>query len=213
MSTAPSTAPAARVSRFRLADLPPQPWRNGGGLTREILAQPSPPPADGDAWDWRVSVADNERPGPFSIFPGVERTALLLQGGALELHGETGAPVLRFGRPGDIRCLAGEWVLHSWLPHGPARLLNVMVRRGRACAELAWHAGAGEAVLAPDARAAWVLLADRGRWRVGDVGGDPVAAHELVAGEGLCLHGVSSARRLRGLCPDSALAAVALRPL
>ena len=58
-----------------LADTPPQPWRNGGGVTRELLAWP----AGGD-WQVRVSVADIEADGPFSRFPGVERWFAVLRG-------------------------------------------------------------------------------------------------------------------------------------
>jgi uncharacterized protein len=52
----------------RTADVPAQPWRNGGGVTRTLLARPR-----GDAWQVRVSVADVAVNGPFSRFPGVER--------------------------------------------------------------------------------------------------------------------------------------------
>ena len=37
------------------------PWKNGGGLTREILKVP----ADADAFDWRLSLATIAAPGPF----------------------------------------------------------------------------------------------------------------------------------------------------
>jgi hypothetical protein len=42
----------------------PQPWRNGGGLTRELWTWPS-----AEGWWVRVSVADIEKDGPFSTFP------------------------------------------------------------------------------------------------------------------------------------------------
>ena len=46
-----------------LAATPPQPWRNGGGVTRELLAWPA-----GGGWQVRVSVAEIEADGPFSPF-------------------------------------------------------------------------------------------------------------------------------------------------
>ena len=61
-------------------DVRAQPWKNGGGLTRELLAWPSR-----DAWSVRVSVADIERDGPFSPFPGVERWFTVLEGAGVVL--------------------------------------------------------------------------------------------------------------------------------
>ncbi|MDP3170391.1 MAG: HutD family protein, partial [Polaromonas sp.] len=44
-----------------LEDVAPTPWRNGGGVTRELIAWPTP-----QDWDWRISVAEIEKDGPFS---------------------------------------------------------------------------------------------------------------------------------------------------
>jgi uncharacterized protein len=48
---------------IELAQVEPRPWRNGGGVTRELLAWPG-----GDDWALRLSVAEIERDGPFSAF-------------------------------------------------------------------------------------------------------------------------------------------------
>jgi uncharacterized protein len=64
-----------------LASVTPQPWRNGGGLTRDLLAWP-----DAVAWQCRISVADVERSGPFSAYPGVDRCFTVLQGAGVVLH-------------------------------------------------------------------------------------------------------------------------------
>jgi len=61
--------------------IPPQPWRNGGGATRELYAWPP----QGD-WRLRVSLADIERDGPFSAFPGVRRHFAVLEGAGVELQ-------------------------------------------------------------------------------------------------------------------------------
>ena len=63
------------MNRVQLAEIAPQPWRNGGGLTRELLAWP-----DAEAWQCRLSVADITRAGPFSAFPGVTRWFAVLEG-------------------------------------------------------------------------------------------------------------------------------------
>lgn len=60
--------PPLRLSLIRAEQLVASPWKNGGGVTREIAAQP--PGASLDGFAWRVSVADVAQPGPFSRFPG-----------------------------------------------------------------------------------------------------------------------------------------------
>ncbi|MEO8119861.1 MAG: HutD family protein, partial [Rhodoferax sp.] len=60
------------------------PWKNGGGSTREIVCQP--PGADMDNFDWRVSIATIAANGPFSVFVGVDRVIMLLDGAGVRLH-------------------------------------------------------------------------------------------------------------------------------
>ena len=43
---------------IRFAELKPEPWRNGGGVTRELASHPKAASAQDGAWDWRVSIAD-----------------------------------------------------------------------------------------------------------------------------------------------------------
>lgn len=59
----------------------PQPWKNGGGLTRDLLAWPSA--AD---WQFRISVAEVARGGPFSAYPGVQRWFAVVQGAGVLLQ-------------------------------------------------------------------------------------------------------------------------------
>lgn len=105
----------------RCIDVPPQPWRNGGGTTRELLAWPT-----GSDWQLRVSVAEIEADGPFSAYPGVERWFTVLQGAGVELaiagvphHLRRGDAPLRFD---------GEAVVNCRLLDGPTRDLNLMLR-------------------------------------------------------------------------------------
>ncbi len=60
-----------------------RPWKNGGGMTADVAA--SPPGAGMDGFDWRVSIARVEADGPFSVFPGVDRTMALHPSSAEEL--------------------------------------------------------------------------------------------------------------------------------
>ena len=79
-------------------------WKDGGGRTTEIVSYPHG--AGLDRFIWRASVADVERNGPFSGFPGVDRTLVLLQGAGLILSG--------VGEPLEVRAHF-EPVKFAWL--------------------------------------------------------------------------------------------------
>ncbi|MFZ5618563.1 MAG: HutD family protein [Pseudomonadota bacterium] len=66
---------------IRIDDLEPQPWKNGGGVTREIALC-----TDDAGMIWRLSVADVEQNGPFSIFPGAARILTVIEGAGLRLR-------------------------------------------------------------------------------------------------------------------------------
>ncbi len=112
---------------LRADDRTSAPWKNGGGTTWEIAAQP--PGAGMDAFEWRLSIARVAAPGPFSVFPGVDRVLTVIAGAGLRLTleglGEVvlddASPPLAF--PGDAPAAAT-------LDAGPIRDLNLMVRRG-----------------------------------------------------------------------------------
>lgn len=115
----------------------PQAWRNGGGVTREVAASGVGP--DG-SFDWRVSMAEVQSAGPFSIFPGIDRTLCVLSGGlSLDIEGQTkrlqvwSAP---FAFPGDVNAFGA--------PLGGAVLdLNIMTKRGGWTAEVSRLRGDG----------------------------------------------------------------------
>ncbi len=67
------------------------PWKNGGGSTTEIAVAPDG--AGIDAFDWRISMAVVAADGPFSEFPGVDRTLSILDGAGLVLRGIGAGPV------------------------------------------------------------------------------------------------------------------------
>ena len=80
------------IHMVRLEDAPPQPWRNGGGSTQELLTWPS-----ADNWLVRISVARIERDGPFSRFDGIERWFAVVDGAGVTLRFPETAIVLRTG--------------------------------------------------------------------------------------------------------------------
>ena len=64
-----------------LADVAPSAWKNGAGLTRELLAWPMP-----HDWVFRLSVAEVQADGPFSRFDGVQRWFAVLAGAGVRLR-------------------------------------------------------------------------------------------------------------------------------
>ena len=193
------------VRRFSLQDLPPEPWRNGGGLTRPVAAGRFGRAQDGapDTWDWRISVADITADGAFSVFPGIDRTAALAAGDSLNLLADAGA--LHFAQPGAVQAFAGETVLKAQLPGGPARLFNVMTRRGQATAQLRSHGGDAALQLQPGDCCA--LLVVRGAFGVRLRGASALSAVALAlqAGDGLLVQGQPARLMLEASGPDGCL--------
>ena len=103
------------------------PWKNGGGRTTEIAVHP--PGAGLDAFDWRVSLADVEADGPFSPFPGIDRTIVLLDGAGMRLAGGDHAIDLRVRY--EPFSFSGDVPMTCTLLSGPVRDFNLMLRRGR----------------------------------------------------------------------------------
>ena len=77
------------MRRLGPADYRDMPWKNGGGTTRELWKWPHP--TDPSRFLARLSIATVAASGPFSIFPGIDRILLLLEGEGMALT-RTGAP-------------------------------------------------------------------------------------------------------------------------
>ncbi|SEK10586.1 HutD family protein [Achromobacter sp. NFACC18-2] len=160
-----SPDPRAPVRASWLA-LPPEPWKNGGGVTRTLAADP--------AGRWRVSIADIGQDGPYSRFPGYDRVSVVLSGEGVALQGEGVAVALR---PRSPTVFAGDEVLQSRLVRGPVRVLNLFVLRGSAEARVECAAGpacrAGSLAGAGGRRVTRIVVAvDAGRFP-GAPGGAP----------------------------------------
>ena len=112
-----------------------QPWKNGGGVTREIAVFP-----DGAGLDdflWRISMAEVSQTGPFSRFEGVDRHLTVLSG-RMRLDMPDGRHILNAN---DSTSFAGEIPVEA-APLLPVIDLNVMTRRGQIRAEVR-HIGSG----------------------------------------------------------------------
>lgn len=126
----------------------PEPWKNGGGVTRTLSVD-----AAQHAPRWRVSVADIDRDGPYSRFPGYDRVSVVLTGGGVELVAEVdadAADVADAGRitlaPGVATAFAGDAGFQARLVNGPVRVLNLFVLRGAAAASVVCVGGGQSAV-------------------------------------------------------------------
>ncbi|WP_052466290.1 HutD/Ves family protein [Mobilicoccus massiliensis] len=104
------------------------PWRNGGGTTLEVARSPE---GSDDEFDWRLSFAHVEGNGPFSVFPGVDRVLVLVEGEEmrLKLHDDEEHTL----RSCEAFAFAGESEVTCEVP-APTWDLNVMTRRGAAAA-------------------------------------------------------------------------------
>lgn len=126
------------------------PWKNGGGVTRELAVYPADAGLQGNAFLWRISLADVERDGPFSSFPGYDRTIMLVSGHGMELNCAGQAPA-RLAVPYQPWQFSGDVTTGCRLLNGPVRDFNVLSARGR----IAHHCdvirgSASEAVWQPD---------------------------------------------------------------
>jgi hypothetical protein len=111
-----------------LADAASSPWKNGGGVTRELVAWPN-----AQDWLWRMSVAEVACSGPFSRFEGVQRWFAVLSGAGVQLDLRTGSAVASHTLTPTSAPLGfeGELPVHCKVIDGPTQDFNLMLRRDR----------------------------------------------------------------------------------
>jgi uncharacterized protein len=110
--------------RIALQDVPPSPWRNGGGMTHELVVFPVR-----EHWHWRMSIAGIDRHGPFSRFEGVQRWLAVLRGEGVRLSVDGTHHTLTPSSEPLVFDGAAEALCE---PLGGSTLdFNLMVRQGR----------------------------------------------------------------------------------
>ena len=152
----------------RTADVAAQPWKNGGGVARELLALPQR-----SDWRVRVSVADVASDGDFSTFAGVARWFAVVEGAGVVLTID--GREHRCTRDGEALSFAGDAHTSCRLIDGATRDLNLMLRgaRGalaRVVAGRAWR---------PRERACGLYATAAGTVRSGDEAPAPMPAQAL----------------------------------
>lgn len=112
---------------LRNADHRRMPWKNGGGETVEVIVHPHG--AGLSDFGWRVSMATVASDGPFSLFPGIDRTLAVLSGDgmALSIEGVGDRLLTPASQPLSFPADASTT---ARLTGGPITDLNVMTRRG-----------------------------------------------------------------------------------
>jgi uncharacterized protein len=136
-----------RIIRF--AELAEVPWKNGGGVTREIAAE-----RKSDAIVWRLSIADVASDGPFSKFENLRRILTVTQGQGMELVGATGVLQADLAVP---VVFDGNLEIVSRLKDGPVRDFNVIHDPDLCRVDVAlWRGGEVKTLSATDAKS-WAV--------------------------------------------------------
>lgn len=115
------------VSLLKAQDHHRMPWKNGGGVTVEIAVHPKG--ASVDDFDWRISMATVASDGPFSVFPGIDRTLSVLEGDGIVLNVE--GQETKLTRESAPLAFAADARSGARLIGSAITDLNVMTRRGR----------------------------------------------------------------------------------
>ncbi len=117
---------------IRYASLAPARWANGGGITRQVAAGAAEATtfgsgARGAKWDWRISIAEVAKAGPFSVLPGIDRILTIIDGELIALTVDGAEQALEKFRPFRF---SGDSTTSATLPTGSLTDLNLMTRRG-----------------------------------------------------------------------------------
>lgn len=145
------------IRLLRQAEYKQMPWQNGGGVTTEVARHP----AEG-AFDWRVSMARVEADGPFSAFPGIERSLAILAGEGLALALDE-APAVHLTAASAPWRFAADLPCQAALLGGPVLDLNVMTRSWRYTHRMTRLTGPGLVQLRAEVT---LLLAHGAAWRL-----------------------------------------------
>jgi environmental stress-induced protein Ves len=123
----------SQLTILRAANYPRMPWKNGGGSTEEIARDAG----EGlEGFGWRLSIADIEESGGFSLFPGYQRIITVLQGVGmtLDIDGAVSEALL----PGDPFAFSGDSRVSCTLLDGAIRDFNLIYSPDRYRASLQW---------------------------------------------------------------------------
>lgn len=186
---------------FDLAKIPPSPWKNGGGSTRELACWP--PGAGMDSFEWRVSVATIAASGPFSAFAEVDRQIMLLDGDGVQLSTADNTLNHALVERWQPFAFSGDVAVDCQLQGGTSTDFNLMLRRG------AWQ-GDVEVInqtCQPGSTPAGLCLVLAGMWQVTPSG---ESGQYIKPGQGWWWHDqTATPLRLQPVSPPNQPACVA----
>ncbi len=177
---------------LRYDDYPVVPWKNGQGVTRDIMTLPLDNTDDTGTtgFIWRLSLADVGQSGAFSEFHGYERTITLLDGSGFTLNFEAGHSKI-LDTPYAPYDFDGGAALFCDLIDGPCRDFNLMVKRDTATAKWRVHDLAAPLALDPQTSATNLIFCLHGHAHITPAGGKrhtlnkwdsaELSAHETVS--------------------------------
>jgi environmental stress-induced protein Ves len=145
---------------FDAQTIPAQSWKNGGGKTQEIISYPAS--SDWSNFIWRVSIAQIEKSGPFSVFEGIDRIICLLKGDGVVLH-HSNAFSHVLNQVVEPYAFKGEESINSELLGQTSDDLNLMTRRNIAKGSLeVLHTSTH---LTLEANCFYFCMVQTGQWR------------------------------------------------
>jgi uncharacterized protein len=144
------------------------PWKNGGGITHEAIRVA----ANGEAFRWRVSVAQIEASGPFSDFAGYNRKMVLLRGSGVRLTFDGGQRTY-LREAGDLAEFDGALATECDLLGGSCADLNLMVSKSMKAARVRVERLRGPRVLHPQPHATTLVFGISGALSVDSGGSEP----------------------------------------
>ncbi len=99
------------------------PWKNGGGITKEIAIFPANSSLTKADFIWRLSTAEVKEAGPFSLFPDFERLFTLTKGNEVLLEF---TDLRRSLKNGQVLRFNAEVDVDIQLPSGPVEDLGLI---------------------------------------------------------------------------------------
>ncbi len=102
-----------------------KPWKNGKGITHDILLLPEG--SEHSGFDLRFALSPIDEKGAFSSFPGADRVITVIEGTLLEL--DFGDRMERLNQYQSLRFDTALAPMGDPVG-GPIRVVNVMARRG-----------------------------------------------------------------------------------
>lgn len=118
------------ITRLRPSDYTEMPWKNGGGITREVALR-----TNDAGFLWRLSIADVAIDGPFSPFPDRHRILTVIEGQGITLTDTTTGDVLTAVPLQPVR-FRGDQQIDATLIDGAIRDFNVMYDPDRVVADV-----------------------------------------------------------------------------